>query len=125
MLGWHEVQRNSKAAFEDVEEPLDRLVRPHGWQNPQPSGLYDLIVVGGGTAGLVSAVGAAGPSAGDRWLDRYAVSDQRDGVRADRASSPLAPHWGGADRLRVVSSVCTSGHSCRPVRPESARPPTR
>jgi pyruvate/2-oxoglutarate dehydrogenase complex dihydrolipoamide dehydrogenase (E3) component len=47
-------------AFEDVDEHLDRLVRPHGWQNPQPRGLYDLVVIGGGTAGLVSAVGAAG-----------------------------------------------------------------
>ena len=41
------------------DERLDRLVRPPGWQNPQPRALYDLIVVGGGTAGLVSAVGAA------------------------------------------------------------------
>src|SRR5438105_13528228 len=70
MLGWHEVQRNSKAAFEDVEDRLDRLVRPHGWQNPQPSGLYDLIVVGGGTAGLVSAVGAAGLGARVALLER-------------------------------------------------------
>jgi pyruvate/2-oxoglutarate dehydrogenase complex dihydrolipoamide dehydrogenase (E3) component len=47
-------------AFEDVDESLDRLVRPHGWRNPQPRDIYDLVVIGGGTAGLVSAVGAAG-----------------------------------------------------------------
>jgi pyruvate/2-oxoglutarate dehydrogenase complex dihydrolipoamide dehydrogenase (E3) component len=46
-------------AFEDVDESLDRLVRPGSWQNPQPLGIYDLVVIGGGTAGLVSAVGAA------------------------------------------------------------------
>jgi pyruvate/2-oxoglutarate dehydrogenase complex dihydrolipoamide dehydrogenase (E3) component len=47
-------------ALEDADESLDRLVCPHGWQNPQPRGIYDLVVIGGGTAGLVSAVGAAG-----------------------------------------------------------------
>jgi pyruvate/2-oxoglutarate dehydrogenase complex dihydrolipoamide dehydrogenase (E3) component len=57
-------------AFEDVDERLDRLVRPQGWQNPQPKGLYDLVVVGGGTAGLVSAVGAAGLGARVALLER-------------------------------------------------------
>jgi len=56
--------------LEDVEERLDRLVRPQGWQNPQPSVLYDLVVVGGGTAGLVSALGAAGLGARVALLER-------------------------------------------------------
>ena len=30
-------------------------VRPPGWINPRPADLYDLVVLGGGTAGLVSA----------------------------------------------------------------------
>jgi pyruvate/2-oxoglutarate dehydrogenase complex dihydrolipoamide dehydrogenase (E3) component len=41
----------------------DRLlahVRPSGWRNPDPAPLYDLVVIGGGTAGLVCAAGAAG-----------------------------------------------------------------
>jgi glycine/D-amino acid oxidase-like deaminating enzyme len=57
-------------AFEDAEDSLDRLVRPHGWQNPQPRGLYDLVVIGGGTAGLVSAVGAAGLGARVALVER-------------------------------------------------------
>jgi pyruvate/2-oxoglutarate dehydrogenase complex dihydrolipoamide dehydrogenase (E3) component len=57
-------------AFENVEERLDQLVRPQGWQNPQPRGLYDLIVVGGGTAGLVSAVSAAGLGARVALVER-------------------------------------------------------
>ena len=43
----------------DANHTLDRLVRPPGWRNPRPQGTYDLVVIGGGTAGLVSAVGAA------------------------------------------------------------------
>jgi pyruvate/2-oxoglutarate dehydrogenase complex dihydrolipoamide dehydrogenase (E3) component len=33
---------------------------PPDWRNPVPSGRYNLLVIGGGSAGLVSAVGAAG-----------------------------------------------------------------
>ncbi len=35
-------------------------VHPLDWVNPQPAGLYDLVVIGAGTAGLVVAAGAAG-----------------------------------------------------------------
>ncbi len=48
-------------------EPLDEAnlallaqVHPPGWTNPSGHGVYDLVVIGGGTAGLVSAAGAAG-----------------------------------------------------------------
>jgi pyruvate/2-oxoglutarate dehydrogenase complex dihydrolipoamide dehydrogenase (E3) component len=35
-------------------------VHPPDWVNPQPAPLYDLVVIGGGPAGLVVAAGAAG-----------------------------------------------------------------
>ena len=38
---------------------LEENVRPAEWVNPAPSGRYNLVVVGGGTAGLVCAAGAA------------------------------------------------------------------
>jgi pyruvate/2-oxoglutarate dehydrogenase complex dihydrolipoamide dehydrogenase (E3) component len=60
----------SGLAFEDVLQSLDRLIRPHNWQNPPPRGVYDLVVVGGGTAGLVSAVGAAGLGARVALVER-------------------------------------------------------
>jgi pyruvate/2-oxoglutarate dehydrogenase complex dihydrolipoamide dehydrogenase (E3) component len=34
-------------------------VHPAEWTNPKPTGRYNLVVLGGGTAGLVAAVGAA------------------------------------------------------------------
>lgn len=34
-------------------------VRPPAWRNPKPAGRYDLVVVGGGPAGLVAASAAA------------------------------------------------------------------
>src|ERR1044071_7201436 len=35
-------------------------VRPPDWQNPAPAPCYNLVVIGAGTAGLVTAAGAAG-----------------------------------------------------------------
>ena len=57
-------------ALEDVGQFSIGLIRPHDWQNPQPRGVYDLVVIGGGTAGLVSAVGAAGLGARVALVER-------------------------------------------------------
>lgn len=35
-------------------------VHPLDWVNPKPAGRYNLVIIGAGTAGLVTAVGAAG-----------------------------------------------------------------
>ncbi|MBI5190636.1 MAG: mercuric reductase [Nitrospirae bacterium] len=35
-------------------------VRPEGWTDPEPAPVYNLVVIGAGTAGLVAAAGAAG-----------------------------------------------------------------
>src|SRR5262249_4687496 len=47
-----------------VDDAYDKQLiancRPPRWVNPTPSGKYNLVVVGAGTAGLVSAAGAAG-----------------------------------------------------------------
>ncbi|MSO82833.1 MAG: mercuric reductase [Acidobacteria bacterium] len=51
----------------------DRLlaqVRPESWRNPEPASLYDLVVIGGGTAGLVCAAGAAGLGARVALVER-------------------------------------------------------
>ena len=46
-------------------------VHPPSWVNPRPSGRYNLVVVGGGTAGLVSAMGAAGLGARVALIERH------------------------------------------------------
>lgn len=47
-----------------------QLVHPPNWQNPSPRNPYDLVVAGGGTAGLVSAIGAAGLGARVALIER-------------------------------------------------------
>lgn len=46
-------------------------VHPPRWVNPVPSGRYNLVVIGGGTAGLVSAAGAAGLGAKVALIERH------------------------------------------------------
>lgn len=43
---------------------------PPGWTNPKPAGKYNLVVLGAGTAGLVSAAGAAGLGAKVALIER-------------------------------------------------------
>ncbi|MBV8452102.1 MAG: mercuric reductase [Deltaproteobacteria bacterium] len=45
-------------------------VHPPEWRNPQPSGRYNLAVIGAGTAGLVSAAAAAGLGAKVALIER-------------------------------------------------------
>ncbi|HBL27622.1 MAG TPA: FAD-containing oxidoreductase [Acidobacteria bacterium] len=59
-------------------EPLDvhnqKLldnVHPSSWVNPEPAPRYHLVVIGGGTAGLVSAAGAAGLGARVALIERH------------------------------------------------------
>lgn len=44
----------------EYDNRLQQLVGPRDWQPPEPQRLYDLVVIGGGTAGLVAAAIAVG-----------------------------------------------------------------
>ena len=46
-------------------------VHPANWKNPTPAPRYNLVVIGGGTAGLVSAVGAAGLGAKVALIEKH------------------------------------------------------
>jgi pyruvate/2-oxoglutarate dehydrogenase complex dihydrolipoamide dehydrogenase (E3) component len=46
-------------------------VRPPDWINPEPAPSYNLVVLGAGTAGLVSAAGAAGLGARVALVERH------------------------------------------------------
>ena len=46
-------------------------VHPSDWKNPEPEGRYNLVVIGAGTAGLVTAAGAAGLGAKVALIERH------------------------------------------------------
>ncbi|MFU8781038.1 MAG: mercuric reductase [Kiritimatiellia bacterium] len=68
----------SKTGSRVSMEPEDKYnrelvghVHPADWENPQPEGVYNLVVIGAGTAGLVTAAGAAGLGAKVALIERH------------------------------------------------------
>ena len=53
-------QSHTVTPWDARNQELVASVHPAEWINPTPDGRYNLVVIGAGTAGLVSAIGAAG-----------------------------------------------------------------
>ena len=88
-------------------------VHPPGWRNPQPAERYNLVVIGAGTAGLVTAAVAAGLGAQVALVERHLMGGDclnvgcvpsKSLVRAARAwaAIPRGAEFGldGPDSLR-------------------------
>ena len=56
---------------DEFNRALQSFVHPSDWQNPRPSGRYNLVVLGGGTAGLVTAAAAAGLGAKVALVEKH------------------------------------------------------
>jgi pyruvate/2-oxoglutarate dehydrogenase complex dihydrolipoamide dehydrogenase (E3) component len=56
---------------DEFDLTLIRNVRPPDWVNPEPAGRYNLVVVGAGTAGLVTAAVAAALGAKVALIERH------------------------------------------------------
>lgn len=56
---------------DEHNERLVSNVHPSDWQNPEPAPMYNLVVIGAGTAGLVSAAGAAGLGAKVALVEKH------------------------------------------------------
>lgn len=55
---------------DEYNRALVASVHPRNWVNPTPTGRYNLVVIGAGTAGLVTAAGAAGLGAKVALIER-------------------------------------------------------
>ena len=56
---------------DEFNRELVANVHPAGWVNPEPRGRYNLVVLGAGTAGLVTAAGAAGLGAKVALVEKH------------------------------------------------------
>jgi pyruvate/2-oxoglutarate dehydrogenase complex dihydrolipoamide dehydrogenase (E3) component len=64
-------QHHDVLPHDSHNESLVANVHPSDWTNPEPSGRYNLVVIGAGTAGLVTAAGAAGLGAKVALIERH------------------------------------------------------
>jgi len=86
------------APLDEHNQTLAANVHPPDWQNPEPAPRYHLVVVGAGTAGLVSAAGAAGLGARVALVERhflggdclnYGCVPSKAIIRSSRAAADL------------------------------------
>lgn len=73
-------------------------VRPADWKNPPPAGRYNLVVIGAGTAGLVTAAGAAGLGAKVALIERSLMG-------GDCLNSGCVPSKAVLSAARAASAV--------------------
>lgn len=77
---------------------LEANVHPPDWSNPTPSGRYNLVVIGAGTAGLVAAAGAAGLGAKVALIERSLMG-------GDCLNVGCVPSKGVISAARVAATV--------------------
>jgi len=96
---------------DEYNRTLLRNVHPSGWKNPEPAGRYNLVVIGGGTAGLVTAAGAAGLGAKVALIERLLMG-------GDCLNTGCVPSKGLLRAGRAAHDVKTAagfGIHCGPV----------
>src|SRR5215204_793300 len=59
------------APDDEHNKKLVANVHPAGWVNPEPAGRYNIVVIGAGTAGLITAAIAAGLGAKVALVERH------------------------------------------------------
>ncbi len=87
---------------DEFNRALEMHVHPPDWENPSPSGRYNLVVVGGGTAGLVTAAGAAGLGAKIALIERYLLG-------GDCLNVGCVPSKSIISAARVAATIRTAG----------------
>ncbi len=61
----------SIAPADEYNQALVEHTHPPEWENPKPAGKYNLIAIGGGSAGIISALGAAGLGGRAALIERH------------------------------------------------------
>ncbi|MCA1686220.1 MAG: FAD-dependent oxidoreductase [Planctomycetia bacterium] len=97
---------------DEFNRELVANVHPAGWVNPEPRVRYNLVVLGAGTAGLVTAAGAAGLGAKVALVERHLMGGDclnvgcvpsKAPIRASRAVADVRD--AGAFGVRVPAGV--------------------
>jgi pyruvate/2-oxoglutarate dehydrogenase complex dihydrolipoamide dehydrogenase (E3) component len=98
--------------FDRYTEELVANVHPAGWVNPEPRGRYHLVVIGAGTAGLVSAAIAAGLGARVALIERNMLGGDclNVGCVPSKAVIAAARSWqAAADSHRIFGGPRVAG----------------
>ncbi len=113
-----ESQKQLVAPWDEHNQTLVSHVHPTDWANPEPAEKYNLVVIGAGTAGLVTAAGAAGLGAKVALIEQHLMGGDclnvgcvpsKTIIRSSRAvadqnnASPLGVHPTSPPQVDFVS----------------------
>ncbi len=93
---------SSLMPLDEFNLQLEADVHPGDWKNPTPSGRYNLVVIGAGTAGLVTAAGAAGLGAKVALIERSLMG-------GDCLNVGCVPSKGVISAARAAAAVRNAG----------------
>ena len=88
--------------YDDFNQVLEQNVHPPDWVNPEPAQRYNLVVIGAGTAGLVTAAGAAG-------LGAKVALVERELMGGDCLNVGCVPSKGIISAARAAAAVRSAG----------------
>ena len=98
----HRDESVTMAPMDEFNQQLIDNVHPPAWTNPTPNGRYNIVVIGAGTAGLVTAVVAAGLGAKAALVERHLMG-------GDCLNVGCVPSKGVIRASRAWSAVKRSG----------------
>lgn len=84
--------------YDEHNQKLESYVHPPDWVNPEPTGRYNLVVIGAGPAGLVTAIGAAGLGAKVALIERELMG-------GDCLNVGCVPSKGVISAARIAAAV--------------------
>lgn len=87
---------------DEHNQKLESHVHPPDWTNPTPSGRYNLVVIGAGAAGLITAAGAAG-------LGAKVALVERELLGGDCLNVGCVPSKSLISTARIAASVRRAG----------------
>ena len=79
------------APLDEHNRRLVDNVHPSDWQNPTPDGKYNLVAIGAGTAGLISAIGTAGLGGKVALIERHLMGGDCLNVGCVPSKALIAP----------------------------------
>ena len=88
--------------FDEHNKKLESFVHPQDWVNPEPADRYNLVVIGSGPAGLITAIGAAG-------LGAKVALVERELMGGDCLNVGCVPSKGVISAARVAAAVRDAG----------------
>lgn len=98
---------------DEFNQDLIKKVHPADWSNPSPSGRYNLVIIGAGTAGLVTAAGAAGLGAKVALIERGLMG-------GDCLNTGCVPSKAIISSARAIHSILNSKELGIELAPEAA-----